>query len=75
MAKNRWGDLNPRAQRVILTTGAIEGVLKVAALVDLKRRPAQEVRGSKKRWAAAIILINAGGAVPIAYFLKGRRQS
>ena len=51
----------------------IEGVLKIAALVDLVRRPARQVRGSKPVWAAAIALVNAAGAVPIAYFLRGRR--
>jgi hypothetical protein len=51
----------------------VEGVLKVAAIADLVRRPAEQVRGSKARWATAIILINSGGAVPIAYFRSGRR--
>lgn len=54
--------------------GAIEGALKVAALIDLRRRPASEIRGSKARWAVAITLINAAGAVPVLYFRYGRRQ-
>jgi len=52
-----------------------EGVLKVAALTDLARRPASEVRGSKLRWALAVTLVNSVGAVPIAYFVRGRRRS
>lgn len=74
MAKKRWQDLSPRTRQVIVVAGAVEGALKVAALVDLKRRPAGQVRGSKKTWAAAIILVNSAGAVPVAYFLKGRRR-
>jgi hypothetical protein len=74
VAKKRWQDLSPKVRGFILIGGAVEAVLKVAALVDLARRPAEEVRGSKLRWAAAIIVINAAGAVPAAYFVRGRRM-
>jgi hypothetical protein len=71
----KWNELSPRARRFILVGGACEGLLKLAALADLKRRPATEIRGSKKRWTAALVLINSVGAVPIAYFIRGRRRS
>jgi hypothetical protein len=74
MAKKRWHDLSPRTRQIIVAAAAIEGALKVAALVDLKQRPAEQVHGSKMTWAATIILVNSGGAVPVAYFLKGRRR-
>lgn len=74
MAKKRWDELSPRTRRLIVIGATFEGVLKVAALVDLARRPAGEVRGSKPRWAAAIVLVNSLGAVPIAYFGYGRRR-
>lgn len=73
MAKKRWNDLSPRARRLILMVGAVETMLKIAALVDLARRPAQDVRGSKSRWAMSIAIINSGGLVPVAYFARGRR--
>jgi hypothetical protein len=53
--------------------GAIDAGLKLAALFDLARRPAAEVRGSKAAWAAAISLANSLGAVPVIYFAWGRR--
>jgi hypothetical protein len=59
---------------LIVVTGAFEGVLKVAALIDLARRPSADVRGPKSRWAAAITLINSAGAVPLLYFRYGRRR-
>ncbi|GAB3668827.1 hypothetical protein GCM10027596_40180 [Nocardioides korecus] len=65
MAKKHWQDLSPRMRRIV-TGSAVEGVLKVAALIDLKRRPAEQVRGSKITWAVAIILNNSAGAVPAA---------
>ena len=71
----RWSDLSPRSRRLILIGGAFEGLLKIAALVDLARRPRAEVRGSKARWAAAIVLTNSLGVVPVAYFVYGRHKT
>jgi hypothetical protein len=56
-----------------MIVGAVEAGLKIAALIDLAQRPARKVRGSKARWAGAIAVLNSGGAVPIAYLLRGRR--
>jgi hypothetical protein len=75
MAKaRRWNDLSERTRRWILLGAAVEGPLKIAALVDLKRRPAAEVRGRKWIWATGITLANSAGAVPLGYFLFGRRN-
>lgn len=73
MAKQRWSDLNPRLRQALIFAGAVEAGLKIVALIDLVRRPARHVRGSKAAWAAAITLVNAAGAVPVVYFLRGRR--
>ncbi|MCW2544981.1 MAG: hypothetical protein JWM40_2533 [Frankiales bacterium] len=75
MIKLRWHDLPPRVRQGILLGAAAEGVAKLAALVDLVRRPASQVRGSKGRWAAALILVNSCGALPIVYFRKGRHPN
>jgi len=75
VAKKKWNELSSRTRRLIIAGGVFEGVLKVAALIDLARRPAGEVRGSKLRWALAVTLINSVGAVPVAYFAYGRRRS
>jgi hypothetical protein len=73
MANKKWQELSPRTRRLIVIGGALDGILKLAALIDLARRPAVEVRGTKPRWALAITLTNSLGAVPIAYFIWGRR--
>jgi hypothetical protein len=70
---SRWSQLSDRSRRLILVAATAEGLLKIAALFDLWRRPAAEVRGSKAGWAAAIVAINSAGAVPLGYFLRGRR--
>jgi hypothetical protein len=72
--KRRWSELSERSRRLILAGAVFEGVLKVLALIDIVRRPAERIRGSKARWAAAVVVINSGGGVPIAYFLWGRRK-
>jgi len=74
VSRTTWNDLSPRTRRLIVIASVVEGVLKVAALIDLARRPASEVHGSKVRWAAAVTLTNSLGAVPIAYFAYGRRR-
>jgi hypothetical protein len=58
-----------------LLAGAVfEGILKIAALVDLRRRPASEVRGPKSLWASSIAVISSAGVLPLSYFLFGRRR-
>jgi len=45
--------------------------LLAAALVDIYRRPAEEIRGRKPLWVA-VAFVNYIG--PISYFLFGRRR-
>lgn len=72
MQRKQWSDLSERTRRMLLVGATIEGILKVLALIDIIRRPADQVRGSKAKWAIAVVLVNSVGAVPIAYFLWGR---
>jgi hypothetical protein len=73
MARTRWSNLSPGARKAIVVGGAFEAGLKIAALVDLARRPAAEVRGPKWAWAIALVLVNSLGGAPLAYFRFGRR--
>ena len=74
MAKKRWGELDPRIRQAIMLGGAFEAGLKIAALIDLAQRPCRDIHGSQAGWAAAIVLVNSAGLVPILYFLRGRRR-
>lgn len=69
--KVRWSDFTSREQAVIIGAAAVELSLLVAALVDLKRRPADQIRGPKGAWVAASF-VNFFG--PICYFAFGRRR-
>lgn len=68
----RWADLSPRKRALIVVAGGIQIGLLVAAQVDLARRPAHRVRGSKTRWRL-LTLVNFVG--PLAYFLWGRKRA
>ncbi|HXW88344.1 MAG TPA: hypothetical protein VEJ42_08785 [Streptosporangiaceae bacterium] len=70
----RWSDLSPRTRRILTAVAVAEAGLKAAVLIDLRRRPASQVRGSKRLWASSMI-VNSAGLVPLAYFLFGRRGS
>jgi hypothetical protein len=70
----RWSDLSERNRRLVVVGAVLEGALKIAALIDLKRRPATEIRGRKWIWATVVTLVNFVGVVPLAYLLFGRRR-
>ncbi len=74
MAKRQWSDLSPGTRRLIIIGAAVETSLKAAALVDLKRRPASEIRGSKWMWVPALTVLNSAGLAPLTYFVWGRRR-
>ena len=70
MPKKRWGDLSAAQKGAIALSGAVQLAL-LAALVDIYRRPAGEIRGGKRLWVAAAFVNYVG---PISYFLFGRRR-
>ncbi len=74
MAKTWWSDLSPRTRKLIMIGAAAEGSLKLAALIDIMRRPASQIRGSKWIWATAVVLVNSFGGAPLMYFAFGRRR-
>ncbi|OXM45422.1 PLD nuclease N-terminal domain-containing protein [Amycolatopsis alba] len=69
MNKRSGTQRKPRAGVLGFLAG-MQITLAAAAWSDLAVRPADEIRGSKRRWAL-IIAINFVG--PIAYFTWGRR--
>jgi hypothetical protein len=73
MARRQGSDLSQRTRRLLTITAVAEGMLKLAALIDLKRRPASQVRGPKWMWATVLTVVSSAGVVPISYFVFGRR--
>ena len=74
MAARQWSDLDERTRKLIISVAVVEGILKLAALIDIKRRPASQIRGRKWMWASVVTVVSSAGVIPISYFLFGRRQ-
>ena len=74
MAAREWSDLSKRSRGLIIAAAVAEGSLKTAALIDLKRRPASQIRGSKWRWAPVLGAVTPLGGPPPASFFCGRRR-
>jgi hypothetical protein len=70
----RWGDLSERSRRLIIATAIGEAILKTAVLIDIRRRPASQIRGSKRMWIVAAVLVNSAGVGPLSYFAFARRR-
>ncbi|HEY1916894.1 MAG TPA: hypothetical protein VGH27_15095 [Streptosporangiaceae bacterium] len=70
----RWSDLSSRTRKLIVGAGAIEAILKTVVLIDIRRRPASQIRGSKRLWVVAALLVNSAGLGSLSYLLFGRRQ-
>jgi hypothetical protein len=64
-------ELSKRQRRIIIAAAAAEAALKAAMLIDLRRRPASEVRGPQWLWASTA-LVNTAGIAPLSYFIVGR---
>jgi hypothetical protein len=74
MGARTWSDLSTRSRRLIIAAAVAENILKTAALVDMARRPASQIRGSKWIWAPTVLVVNSFGGAPLAYFAFGRRR-
>ena len=69
-----WRERTSRQRlRIILQAGIQLGLL-VAALYDLRKRPADQIRGPKRIWTL-VCGVNYLGLGQIAYFLIGRRRT
>jgi hypothetical protein len=72
MPKNKkWSELPTSTRIGVVLMGMIQLSLMVAALVDIRKRPAEQIKGSKKLWTA-LAFVNWVG--PIAYFVIGRKR-
>ncbi len=71
LTKRQWGDLSPQKRATVGAVGLVQFMLLAAALIDIRRRPAEQIKGSKKLWTL-VAFINFIG--PITYFVLGRKR-
>lgn len=72
MAKKKWSELSGPQQGFTVVVSTVELALTVIALVDLMKRPPEQVRGPKGLWAVGVFIQPVG---PIAYLAWGRHPS
>jgi Phospholipase_D-nuclease N-terminal len=70
-AAKMWAELSDRQRTLLFGAAAAELTLKIAALIDIKRRPAERIRGPKALWRAAMVVNLLG---PLSYFAFGRKR-
>lgn len=70
MEKKSWQELSPTQQKAIIAGATVEALLTTVALIDLVRRPREQVWGPKPLWCAALFVQPVG---PVAYLAIGRR--
>lgn len=71
LGRARWRDLTQGQKTALSVSAMVQLGLAASAWADLARRPPEQVRGPKWRWAA-LIAVNFAG--PIAYFRWGRKR-
>ena len=69
-----WSELSDGNRRLLIAAAIAEAGLKTAVLIDLKRRPASQIRGSKWMWVAIAVVVNSAGVGSLSYFAFGRRR-
>jgi hypothetical protein len=71
-AREQWSQLSPRQQGAVVAVTTVDVGLRVLALADLARRPADGVRGPKWAWAVGLSVVNSVGVLPAVYLRWGR---
>jgi hypothetical protein len=71
MRRVQWSDLTEQQGRGIVLAGVVQLALLAAALIDVRRRPAEAINGSKLLWTG-LAFVNFIG--PIAHFIFGRKR-
>ena len=51
-AKRMFADLPPAKRRLLRAAAMVQLTLLAAALIDIRRRPGDQIRGPKRAWAA-----------------------
>jgi hypothetical protein len=67
----RWNDLSDTQKNALRLGAFVQVGLLIAALVDIYRSPAEQIRGNKLLWTAAAFVNFVG---PISYFVFGRKR-
>ncbi len=70
-AREEWKDLSTGQKWGIVLSATVQFALLTGALVDIYRRPKDEIRGNKILWTLASFVNFIG---PASYFVLGRKR-
>jgi len=70
--KKHWNELTTGQRTRVVSLAAVQIALQTAAIRDITKRPADQIKGPKAAWVAGTF-INFFG--PIVYFAFGRRKA
>jgi hypothetical protein len=70
--RKQWKDFSNKRRVRMIITGFVQFTMMVVMLLDLHRRPANQVKGNKRVWLMAAFVQPFG---PIAYFAFGRKKA
>ena len=73
MWRTRWDEMSPTSRALVTTVAVVDAGLRAWALVDLRNRPADQVKGPKAVWGLALSVVSSAGALPAAYLVLGSR--
>ncbi|HOT56439.1 MAG TPA: hypothetical protein PL014_04785 [Ornithinibacter sp.] len=65
--------MSPTSRALVTTVAVVDAGLRAWALVDLRNRPADQVKGPKAVWGLALSVVSSAGVLPAAYLVLGRR--
>ena len=68
----RWADLTPQQKKIAFVAVVLNAIIASFTWRDLRRRPAELVRGPKLFWRVWSMLNTTGS---VAYWLVGRRRA
>lgn len=72
--EKHWRDLPPATRRAIPLGATLDLSLRAWAIIDLLKRPEEQVKGNKSLWAVALAVVSSAGALPIAYLVWARKD-
>jgi hypothetical protein len=71
--REQWQQMTSAQRGGFIGVASLDVALRVWSLVDLAKRPAEDVHGPKWLWGVGLAVVNSAGMLPATYLLWGRR--
>lgn len=68
----KFKELPPLVRGALVFGGVADVALRIYAMIDVVRRPDEDVRGPKAVWLPALGVVSSFGLLPLCYLKFGR---